>query len=77
MMDTIVERMKQERGITEQFKAEDRWRRVQKISVTSDEKFPRQSSHTELISGYLAVAVLFLFLSAFRQSPAQVDAQQK
>jgi len=51
MMDTIVERMKQERGITEQFKAEDRWRRVQKISVTSDEKFPRQSSHTELICG--------------------------
>ena len=31
MMDTIVERMKQERGITEQLKADDWWRWVQEV----------------------------------------------
>ena len=31
MMDTSVERMKQERGITEQLKAEDWWRWVQEM----------------------------------------------
>ena len=31
MMDTIVERMKQERGITEQLKADDWWRWVQEM----------------------------------------------
>ena len=31
MMDTGVERMKQERGITEQLKAEDWWRWVQEM----------------------------------------------
>ena len=31
MMDTIVDRMKQERGITEQFKADDWWRWVQEV----------------------------------------------
>ncbi len=30
-MDTIVARMKQGRGVTEQLKADDRWRRVQKM----------------------------------------------
>ena len=29
--DTIVARMKQERGVTEQLKVDDRWRRVQKM----------------------------------------------
>lgn len=32
MMDTIVERLKQERGITEQLKADDWWRWVQKVA---------------------------------------------
>lgn len=31
MMDTIVERMKQERGITEQLKSDDWWRWVQEV----------------------------------------------
>ena len=31
MMDTIVEQMKQERGITEQLKADDWWRWVQEV----------------------------------------------
>ena len=31
MMDTIVERMKQERGITEQLKADDWWRWVREV----------------------------------------------
>ena len=31
MMDTIVERMKRERGITEQLKADDWWRWVQEM----------------------------------------------
>ena len=31
MMDTIVDRMKQERGITEQLKADDWWRWVQEV----------------------------------------------
>lgn len=31
MMDTLVDRMKQERGITEQLKAEDWWRWVQEM----------------------------------------------
>ncbi len=31
MMDTIVERMKQERGITEQLKSDDWWRWVQEM----------------------------------------------
>ena len=31
MMDTIVDRMKQERGITEQLKADDWWRWVQEM----------------------------------------------
>ena len=31
MLDTIVDRMKQERGITKQLKADDRWPRVQEI----------------------------------------------
>ena len=30
-MDTIVARMKQGRGVTEQLKADDQWRRVQKM----------------------------------------------
>ena len=32
MMDTIVERMKQERGITKQLKADDWWRWVQEVA---------------------------------------------
>ena len=32
MMDTIVERLKQERGITEQLKADDWWRWVQEVA---------------------------------------------
>ena len=31
MMDTIVEQMKRERGITEQLKAEDQWRWIQEM----------------------------------------------
>lgn len=31
MMDTIVEQMKRERGITEQLKADDWWRWVQEV----------------------------------------------
>ncbi len=31
MMDTIVDRMKQERGVTEQLKANDQWRWIQEM----------------------------------------------
>ena len=31
MMDTIVDRMKQERGVTEQLKANDQWHWIQEM----------------------------------------------